>query len=177
MSVEAQDTAEVEASRERFRTWLGGPDSFLAAVSRHELPIGQSLRFGDHGDVKLADAGATLSIAASDDAFQVDGVRRGPGIVPLGRYRLRLSHQNAPAVVVLDPEAQHATMEPRWYAYDPAFRFTLALEPNRTRIALASTRERARAAEQVGWLGFKLGRRNVRIAVTRLTIIQRRNTS
>ena len=105
--------ASVEASRDTFRAWLAGPDSFLAAVARHELPVGTSLRFGVEGDVLLPDAGGTVTIAASEDALRVDGARRGPGIVPLGRYRLRLSHQNAPAVVILDPEAPRQPLEPR----------------------------------------------------------------
>ena len=90
---------EVEESRESYREWLSGPESFLAAVSRHELPVGHSLRFGVKGDVDLSDSGAAVTIAATDDGFRVDGFKRGPGIVRLGRYRLRLSHQNAPAVV------------------------------------------------------------------------------
>ena len=97
---------EVEESRESYREWLSGPESFLAAISRHELPVGHSLRFGAKGDVELAEAGAAVTIAATDDGFRVDGFKRGPGIVRLGRYRLRLSHQNAPAVVIIDPDAK-----------------------------------------------------------------------
>src|SRR2546426_10429593 len=81
---------EVEESRESYREWLSGPESFLAAISRHELPVGHSLRFGAKGDVELAEAGAAVTIAATDDGFRVDGFKRGPGIAPHGRYRLRL---------------------------------------------------------------------------------------
>src|SRR5207253_10719363 len=78
---------EVGESRESYREWPSGPESFLAAVARHELPVGQSLRFGVKGDVELPDAGAVATIAATEDGFRVDGFKRGPGMVRLGRYR------------------------------------------------------------------------------------------
>src|SRR5439155_3651828 len=84
----------------------------------------------------------------------------------LGRYRLRLSHQNAPAVVVIDPEAKRERMAPRWFPYAPAYRFVLALEPDPEKIALESTRERDRAAERVGWFTFSLEGRECRVAAT-----------
>jgi hypothetical protein len=159
---------EVEESRESYREWLNGPESFLAAVSRHELPVGRSLRFGRGGDVDLADAGSAVSIAATDDGFRVDGFKRGPGIVRLGRYRLRLSHQNAPAVVIIDPDAKRERMTPHWFPYSPRFRFILALEPDPEKIALESTRERDRTAERVGWFTFSVEGRECRVAATRL---------
>ena len=159
---------EVEESRESYREWLSGPESFLAAVSRHELPVGHSLRFGVKGDVDLSDSGAAVTIAATDDGFRVDGFKRGPGIVRLGRYRLRLSHQNAPAVVIIDPEAKRERMAPRWFPYSPSFRFILALEPDPEKIALESTRERDRTAERMGWFTFSLEGRECRVAATRL---------
>lgn len=163
-----QNTREVEESRESYREWLNGPESFLAAVARHELPVGHALRFGVKGDVDLPDAGGALNIAASEDGFRVDGLPRGPGIVRLGRYRLRLSHQNAPAVVVIDPDAPRETLAPRWFPYDPEYRFTLPLEADRERIALGSTRERDRAAERVGWFAFRIAGQDCRLAATRL---------
>jgi len=159
---------EVEESRESYREWLSGPESFLAAVARHELAVGQALRFGVKGDVDLPEAGAAVTIAATDDGFRVDGFKRGPGMVRLGRYRLRLSHQNAPAVVVIDPNAIREPMAPRWFPYAPAYRFVLALEPDPEKIALESTRERDRAAERVGWFRFSLEGREYRVAATRL---------
>src|SRR2546430_17523061 len=92
--------------------------------------------FGVKGDVELPDAGAVATIAATEDGFRVDGFKRGPGMVRLGRYRLRLSHQNAPAVVIIDPEAKRERMVPRWFPYAPSLRFILALEPDPEKIAL-----------------------------------------
>ena len=168
MASQTDAEREIEESRESYREWLAGPESFLAAVARHELPIGSALRIGVKGDVDLPDAGTLLTVAARDDGFRVDGFKRGPGVIRLGRYRLRLSHQNAPAVVVIDPEAARAPLSPRWYPYDPRFRFALALEPDPVRIMLGSTRERDRRAERVGWISFEVDDEACRLAVTRL---------
>jgi uncharacterized protein (DUF1684 family) len=162
------DARQIEESRESYREWLAGPESFLAAVARHELAIGQPLRVGPNGDVDLADAGAAVTIAATEDGFRIDGFKHAPGVIRLGRYRLRLSHQNAPAVVILDPEAQRAALQPRWYPYDERFRFTLPLKKDPARIALGSTRERERSAERVGRISFELDSVACRLAVTRL---------
>ena len=163
-----ENAREVEESRESYREWLTGPESFLAAVARHELPVGHPLRFGVNGDVDLPDAGAAITVAATDDGFRVDGLKRGPGILRLGRYRLRLSHQNAPAVVVIDPDAPRQRIVPRWFPYAPSLRFILALEPDPEKIALESTRERDRAAERVGWFRFSIDGHESRLAATRL---------
>jgi uncharacterized protein (DUF1684 family) len=163
-----ENARDLEESRESYREWLSGPESFLAAVARHELPVGQSLRFGIKGDVDLPDAGTAVTISATDDGFRVDGFKRGPGIVRMGRYRLRLSHQHAPAIVVLDPDAKRDHVTPRWFPYAPALRFILSLEPDPEKIALGSTRERDRAAERVGWFTATIDGRECRLAATRL---------
>jgi len=163
-----ENAREVEESRESYREWLSGPESFLAAVARHELPVGQTLRFGAKGDVALPDADSMVTIAATDDGFRVDGFKRGPGMVRLGRYRLRLSHQNAPAVVVIDPDAKRERLSPRWFPYAPSLRFILSLERDTEKIALESTRERDRTAERVGWFTFSVEGRACRVAAIRL---------
>src|SRR5919201_996640 len=165
-----QDDAEreIEESRESYREWLAGPESFLAAVARHELPVGSALRIGVKGDIDLPEAGTSLTVAASDDGFRVDGFKRGPGVIRLGRYRLRLSHQNAPAIVIIDPESPRVAVSPRWFPYDPRFRFALPLEADAKRITLGSTRERDRSAERVGWVSFEVDGTPCRLAVTRL---------
>src|SRR5256714_8151009 len=117
-----ENAREVEESRESYREWLSGPESFLAAVARHELPVGQSLRFGVKGDIDLPDAGSVVTVAATEDGFRVDGFKRGPGMVRLGRYRLRLSHQNAPAGGVIDPPAQPQRLAARWVSFAASLR-------------------------------------------------------
>src|SRR2546430_12390861 len=73
-----ENAREVEESRESYREWLSGPESFLAAVARHEVPVGQSLRFGEKGDCELPDAGGVVTIAAPQDGFAVEGFQHGP---------------------------------------------------------------------------------------------------
>jgi uncharacterized protein len=163
-----ENAREIEESRESYREWLSGPESFLAAVARHEMTVGQILQVGAGGDVDLSEAGAKLTIAATEDGFRVDGLKRGPGIVRLGRYRVRLSHQNAPAVVILDPDAPRSAIAPRWYPYDEAYRFILPLEADVKKIALGSTRTQDRAAERVGWFSFTVDGLDCRMAATRL---------
>lgn len=135
----------VERAREEHRAWLRGPSSYLAAVARHELAIGKTLRL--HGHL----------IEALADGFRVDGEASGPRTIDAGRYRLRLSHQNAPAVVVLDAEAPKAEALPEWFPYDPAFRYVLALEVDRADLAIGSTREHDRSATRAGWFRFAVG--------------------
>ena len=111
-------------------------------MERHELPIGETVRL--HGHV----------IEALDDGFRVDGDVSGPRTIDAGRYRLRLSHQNMPAVVVLDAEAPRDQVTPEWFPYDGAYRFVVALERDQADLTVGSTRERDRAATRAGWLRF-----------------------
>jgi uncharacterized protein (DUF1684 family) len=106
--------------------------------------VGETLRL--HGHV----------IEALNDGFRVDGEITGPGEVEAGRYRLRLSHQNTPAVVVLDAEARRSDVAPEWYPYDPAYRFVVPLERDEADLRIESTRERDRDATRLGWLRFEV---------------------
>ena len=101
---EAEYGAEIEKLRADSRARLRGPTSVLAAVARRELPVGSRLRFGPdaNADVTLAGASRSVEVAALPDGFTVDGQNSGPTQIELGRYRLRLSHQNYPAVVVIE---------------------------------------------------------------------------
>jgi uncharacterized protein len=162
----------VEERRERSRAALHGPTSELAAVARHPLPIGSRLRFGTGlgVDVPLEGVDPAIDIVATDDGFTVDGERSGPRQVDLGRFRLRLSHQNAPAVVVLDRDSVRLRddVERRWYPVDPHLRIVTRLEADASRGSVASTNSADRAAERVGWLPAVIGGVPVRIAAMRL---------
>jgi hypothetical protein len=142
--------------REEFQAWLRGPMSYLAAVERQELPVGETVRL--HGHL----------IEALPDGFRVDGELRGPGTVEAGRYILRLSHQNMPAVIVLDAHAPRAPLEPAWFPYDPAYRFVVPLVADPGDIAIGSTRERERSAARAGWLEFDVDGVSVRVMAVRL---------
>ncbi len=146
----------MQKTRDDFQQWLHGPSSYLAAVARHELPVGETLRL--HGHV----------IEALRDGFRVDGEPSGPREVEAGRYRLRLSHQNMPAVVVLDADAPRADIVPAWFPYDPAYRFVTALERDAADVRIGSTRERDREATRAGWLHFDVAGIPCRVMALRL---------
>jgi uncharacterized protein (DUF1684 family) len=145
-----------QKAREEFQSWLRGPSSYLAAVARHELPVGETLRLEGH------------VIEALPDGFRVDGEPSGPRTIDAGRYLLRLSHQNMPAVVVLDASAPRAAVTPEWFPYDPAYRFVVRLVPDEASVAIGSTRERERAANRAGWLEFEADGVPARLMALRL---------
>jgi len=107
-------------------------------------------------------------IQALPDGFRVDGEPSGPRTIEGGRYLLRLSHQNMPAVVVLDLSAPRAAVAPEWFPYDPTYRFVARLVPDAADIAIGSTRDRERAAVRAGWLHFVVGGVSCRVMVLRL---------
>ena len=178
MSVRASELSaesyvrSVEERRERSRVALHGPASELAAVARHQLPVGSRLRFGSGRgvDVPLAGVGRAIEVRATEDGFVVDGEPGGPRQIELGRFRLRLSHQNAPAVVVLDSESPRLRedVERRWYPVDPRLRFVTRLEADHERGTVASTNSADRAAERLGWLPVVIDGMPVRVAAMRL---------
>ncbi len=125
-------------------------------MERHELPVGETLRL--HGHV----------IEALSDGFRVDGADSAPRTIDAGRFRLRLSHQNMPAVVVLDRDARRDEVAPEWFPYDPAFRFVLPLDRDAGDISLGSTRERERGATRAGWFRFDVDGVASRVMALRL---------
>lgn len=107
-------------------------------------------------------------IEALKDGFRIDGELSGPREVEAGRYRLRLSHQNMPAVVVLDAEAPRADMTPDWFPYDPAYRFVVSLERDPADLNIGSTRDRDRSATRAGWLRFDVAGVTGRVMAVRM---------
>jgi hypothetical protein len=179
VSTETRDdaaTAEyirrVEEHRAEIRAALRGPTSSLAAVARHELPVGSRLVFGADAsaDVQLPGIARTVSVEATRDGFLVDGVASRPTGIAAGRYTLRLSHQNYPAVVILDGESPHLAddVERRWYPVDPSLRIRARLEVDAANVAIGSTASADRAGERLGWIRFRVDGQDVRLAVTRM---------
>ena len=125
-------------------------------MERHELPVGETLRL--HGHV----------IEALSDGFRVDGAHSAPRTIDAGRFRLRLSHQNMPAVVVLDADAPREDVAPEWFPYDPAYRFVVALESDAAQLSIGSTTDRARAATRAGWFRFTVDGVASRVMALRL---------
>ncbi len=160
----------IEEQRARTQDDLRGFPSVLAAVARHELPIGTRVRVGDGPDVdvRLPEMTTPVTLEALADGFLIDGERSAPRSIDSGRYSLRLSHQGYPAMVVLDRRAVRRDARLRWYPVDPRFRVHGRIEDDASAIEISSTASAGRRAERVGWFLFVLDGALVRLAVTRL---------
>jgi len=158
--------------RETARAALHGRGSTLAAVARHELPVGRQVRIGpeEGADVVLPGLNRVIVVRAERDGFLVDGAVTAPGVVEAGRYGLRLSHQNYPAVVVLDSQSPRLREETerRWYPIEPSLRLHGELEPDGSRQAVESTASGERAAERVGWAHLVIDGVACRLSVMRM---------
>jgi uncharacterized protein DUF1684 len=150
----------------------------LAAVARHDFQGDRPLSFGgaEDDDVKLDGLPPHAArLRATEKGFERDGAALPPGArVQLGRYTLRLSHQNFPAVVVLDPQSPALQQGPfpAWFDPDPAFRVEARLvqdQPPREALVL-STRGNKRRALRLGRLHFTL--QNAALALTALRLLE-----
>ena len=146
--------------------------SVLAAVARHEIPVGSRLRFGpgEGVDVRLPGMARDVDVHALADGFAIDGVLSPARSFDAGRYTLRLSHQNYPAVVVLDSQSPRLREDVarRWYPVDLALRIRSRLETATSRGTLASTSSADRPVERVGWISLVIGGAAIRLAALRL---------
>jgi hypothetical protein len=169
---ESEYIRAVQQQRAKALAALHGPTSPLAAVARHEIPIGSRLRFGpgEGVDVRLAGASRDIDVRALADGFEIDGIPSSTTAIDAGRYLLRLSHQNYPAVVVLDGQSRRLREDAsqRWYPVDPALRIRSRLQPEVARGSIASTASPDRAVERVGWIPFTIGGERLRLAAMRL---------
>ncbi len=167
---DAEYVRSVEERRAKAQAELHGFPSVLAAIARHELPIGRRVRVGagPDADIPLAEIARTVIIEARPDGFVVDGERSDPRSIDVGRYSLRLSHQGYPAVVVLDRMARRRDAQLRWFPVDPRWRVRGRIENAASAIDMASTASPARRAERAGWFHFLIDGTACRLAVTRL---------
>ncbi|HUJ25451.1 MAG TPA: DUF1684 domain-containing protein [Myxococcales bacterium] len=157
-----------------------GHRSPLAAVARHDF-AGKPMTLGSAQDADvqlegLAPHAAIVRVAG--DHFEIDRDGRteklppGGARVELGRYTLRLSHQNFPALLVLDPHSPRLSQGPfpAWFDADPAARVEARLVqdlPPREEIVL-STRGNKRHALRLGQLEFTLQGKALRLTALRL---------
>lgn len=92
--------------------------------------------------------------------------------VELGRYVLRFSHQNHPAILVLDPQSPRLLEGPPpvWFDPDPAFRVEARLErdPAPREEVVLSTRGHRRRGLRLGALVFALEGAERRLTALRL---------
>jgi len=187
-------TAEIEKVRSETREWLrSDPESYLAAVDRVDFGQKAALTVGraDDNDVRLSSSDIELHhlrITVSGDRFLVEAVdpkavfdaggrtlreaALDPAAIRIGRYRLRLSHQRFPAVIVFDPETPRmkAYKGIEYFPVDPAYRYELPLvpDPKQGKMVIVSTRGNPRSALRVGWFDFRVGATACRLEATRL---------
>jgi hypothetical protein len=184
----------VEKDRADTESWLKSDStSYLATVDRRDFGEKSSLTVGGaaDNDVQLNDPGVLphhLRVTVAGDRFHVEGVDPGaqfkvkneekqdavvdPSTIGVGRFRLRLSHQRFPAIIVYDPKS------PRYAAYkglkyfpvDLSFRYELPLTPNQKpdTTIIMSTRGNRRRAIRVGWYDFTVGKKACRLEADRL---------
>ncbi len=148
----------------------------LAAVAREDFQSEKPLRFGsaEECEVRLPGlAPLALTVRVEGDHFLVDGKPVSTGArLELGRYTLRLSHQNFPAAVVLDQESPRLASGPRpqWFEVDPELcvegRLVRAIEPRQELVL--STRGHKRHALHVGSFEFELEGKRLRLSALRL---------
>lgn len=186
-----------ELRREREATvaaFRDGRKSPYAAVARHELVQGKWLSLGAAADAdvqleglrahhaRLRVDGDQFELEALDPeaTFTAKGVppaarsaRLPPGAkVDVGRYALRLSHQNFPAVLVLDPKSERLQSgpPPRWFPPDPAARVLARLvhDASPREEIVMSTRGNQRRALRLGVLEFTLAGKPLKLTALRL---------
>jgi uncharacterized protein len=90
----------------------------------------------------------------------------------LGRFHVRLSHQNQPALLLFDARADRfkTFRSLKHYPVDLAWRYTIKLEEDATpdTIELESSRGTPRPALRVGWFEFLVGEKPQRLEAYRL---------
>lgn len=90
----------------------------------------------------------------------------------LGRFHVRLSHQNQPALLLFDARADRfkTFRSLKHYPVDLAWRYTIKLEEDATpdTLELSSTRGTPRRALRMGWFEFLVGERPQRLEAYRL---------
>lgn len=179
---------------EETRTWLANsPTSYLAAVGRVDFGEKRVLVVGSGAGADLRVDAPTIAaehlrVTVVGDSFWVQAiapeaavmsgereVRDGilpPGTVGMGRYRLRLSHQRFPALILFDPQGPHVKDAVRqdWFAYDPRYRFeaTLAADASPDTVIIQSTRGNERRALRMGVFELALPTGKARLEAHRL---------
>ena len=178
------DTAKLLADRAAQLASFSDPhQSPLAAVARADFQGDKPLSFGGAADDDVHLEGAAphaVRVRVEGDHFLVEragqdggAAQARPGaFLELGRYTLRLSHQNFPAAVVLDRQSPRLAGGPRpqWFAPDPSLRIEAVLvrEPKPREEVVLSTRGNRRHALHVGTFELAVHGKQVRLSALRL---------
>jgi len=188
-------TAGILKDRADTRDWLEkSPSSYLATILRRDFGDRVRLTVGRaaDNDVRIDDpaiAAHHLWVKVAGDSFRVEAVDPGarftardtvptgaatlpPSSIGLGRYKLRLSHQRYPALIVFDPQSPRYKLYKGipYFPVDLAWRFAVPLTPapNPDTITILSTRGNQRRAVVAGWFEFTAAKTPCRLMATRL---------
>jgi uncharacterized protein (DUF1684 family) len=174
--------------------WLrSDPTSYLAAVARTNFEGRKTLTVGRaaDNDVRLQSdevANHHLRVTVDRSQFHVQAVDKGaqfaikdkpqrdatvgPSRIDVGRFLLRLSHQNFPAIIVFDPKSPRFKEYKglKYFPIDLAYRYELSLVPNPKRepVVIMSTQGSPRQGIRAGWFDFTVDGARARLEVTRL---------
>lgn len=192
----AADKAAQEIGKDRTdtREWLrSNIHSYLAAVDRINFDEKRTLTVGSAGDndlqlhspdiephhLRITVAGSQFKIECIDAkaGFKVkDEIKReatvDPSYIQVGRFSIRLSHQNYPALIVFDPQSPRFK-EYKGISYFPtdfSYRYEVQLHRYATpeQTIIMSTRGNERKAARVGWIEFIVGDTPCRLEATHL---------
>jgi uncharacterized protein (DUF1684 family) len=123
---------------------------------------------GDSFRVETLDPAATFRVRDS----LMTSATVPPTTITIGRFKLRLSHQRFPALIVFDPQSPRFREYKgiSYYPVDFGYRFELSLTPNPRpdTVVIVSTRGNQRHALRVGWFDFTVAGKPARLEVTRL---------
>jgi hypothetical protein len=123
--------------------------------------------------VEALDPGATF-VAYGAGGRDTTAATLPPSWIGVGRYRVRLSYQNSPALIAVDPDttnpARTGWAGNAWWPADPRYRFVAELEPDAARdtVRIESTNGPPRPSLRAGWFTFLVGGKPQRLAAVRL---------
>lgn len=188
-------TAAILKDRADTQDWLQkSPTSYLATILRRDFGDRPTLTVGSAAgnDVRIDDPELRahhLRVTVMGDSFRVEAVDAGatfsphdsatataatlpPSTIGLGRYKLRLSHQRYPALIVFDPKSPRYQLYKgiQYFPVDLAWRFAVPLTPNPQpdTVVILSTRGNQRRAVVMGWFEFTAAKTPCRLMATRL---------
>jgi uncharacterized protein len=185
---------EIEKDRADTEEWLrSSAYSYLAAIDRVNFDDRKTLTVGraNDNDLRLTTEDIEphhLRITVEGDRFRVEcvdakarfsikeEVKReatlDPSYIHVGRFALRLSHQNFPALIVFDPKSPRFKQyrEIAYFPIDLSYRYEVRLKryPKAEQTIIMSTRGNQRKAERVGWVDFLVGNTPCRLEATHL---------
>jgi uncharacterized protein len=121
--------------------------------------------------VEALDPGATF-VAFAAGGRDTTAATLPPSWIGVGRYRVRLSYQNSPALIAVDPDlpARAAWKGNAWWPVDLKYRYLVDLErdPSPDTVRVESTNGPPRPSVRVGWFNFVAGGRRQRLAAVRM---------